>query len=138
MKSLEKEIRITGLSINTTNENNQGMQDIGKLWQEFTKHPVFSKYVAEGCSIYTVYDQYETDETGKYRFTVGIKDLNLSEDFATATIQKGSYHGFKVSPATSENIGKSWYAIWQDKSLNRSFATDFEIYEKEKMTIYIG
>ena len=95
MKSLEKEIRITGLSINTTNENNQGMQDIGKLWQEFTKHPVFSKYVAEGCSIYTVYDQYETDETGKYRFTVGIKDLNLSEDFATATIQKEAITGLK-------------------------------------------
>ena len=137
MTLLTEEIQITGLSIVTTNHNNQGMQDIGKLWQEFSKHPLFSKLMAKGTKVYSVYDEYESDETGGYRVTIGCKNLEAVEGFSAVKIQTGHYKEFKVSPISPENIGDTWQNIWKDQSLKRTFSTDYEVYERDKMSIYV-
>lgn len=141
MTILKDDIIVTGLSIVTTNHNNQGMKDIGQLWQNFLVHPVFSTFAKEGRKIYVVYDQYESDHTGFYRVTIGYKNLEaLAQDakYNTVKIKAGIYKEFEVSPATPEKIGEAWQGIWEDKSLKRSFDTDFEVYKNDQMIINLN
>ena len=140
MKLLKEDISVTGLSIMTTNKNNQAMTDIGKLWKEFSEHHFFSKFVESGSEIYSVYHQYESDETGKYRVTIGCRNIapnDIKEEFSNVKIEAGTYKEYKVKTISPENIGKAWQFIWNDKTLKRAFSTDFELYEKNQMTINI-
>lgn len=62
---------MAGISIRTTNENMQAVNDIGKLWEEFWNKNIFSFTENKKTNkMYGVYTNYEGDFTKPYDFYV--------------------------------------------------------------------
>ena len=60
---------MAGISIRTTNENMQAVNDIGKLWEEFWNKNIFSfTENKKNNKMYGVYTNYEGDHTKPYVF----------------------------------------------------------------------
>lgn len=65
--------KIIGISIRTTNQNNQSQEDLGKLWGQFFRENVFEKIpykISE--DIYSIYTDYQSDYTEGYTTLIGV------------------------------------------------------------------
>lgn len=124
---------IVGVSVRTTNENQQAANDIPKLWGRFFAENIMEKIPNKiDRTIYCVYTGYEKDHTKPYTTVLGCKVENLDnvpDGFVGIVIQKGSYHTFTASGKLSDGITvfKKWVEIW-NTNLKRTFTTDFEVY----------
>lgn len=141
---------IIGIAVETTNANGQAAQDMGALWGQF-----FAQQIANQIStklsddIYMVYTDFESDYTGRYTAIIGHKVLTLNsipEGLIGRTFPTGKYQHFEAKGAMPEAVGTAWQQIWeQDKSLNRAYIADFDVYgsksqneDKSLVDIYVG
>ncbi len=123
---------IVGISIRTTNENNQSAKDIGELW---------GKFVSEGISqnipnkvdetIFCAYTNYESDHLKPYTTVLGCKVKSLDEipEGMTSLEIKGANYKKVITKGDLMKgvIYDSWTKIW-DANLDRAYQTDFEVY----------
>ena len=66
--------KIIGISIQTTNENNQASKDIAALWGRFMEENLLTKIPNKACSdIYSLYTSYEGDHTQPYTTILGCR-----------------------------------------------------------------
>ncbi len=127
---------IIGISVRTTNENNESTQAIGALWgrlyQEGISHKIPNKLSEE---IYAVYSDYKKDHTGKYTTTIGFKVNSLDdipEGLSGVKIEGGDYTPFLAKGTMPLAVVETRQEIWgSDKELNRKYITDFEVYGKK-------
>ena len=125
--------KIIGISIKTTNENNQSQADLGKLWGEFFADNVFDKIPNKVSSeIVAVYTDYKSDFTEDYTTIIGVSVSTLDEiptglvgrEFQSETFQK-----FIAKGEMPKAVVNTWIDIWRrDKELNRKYSYDFEVY----------
>lgn len=102
---------------------------------------------------FCAYTDYESDHTGDYTYFIGeeVGDLSsVPNDFETLIIPAQAYTKFTNGPgAMPQVVREPWFAIWnmssQELAGERSYLTDFEIYddrasehEKIILDIYIG
>jgi len=119
-------------------------KDIGELWGKFFNSAIKEKLgVADSAAIFSVYSDYENEEKGHYRTTIGyaIDDFKkIPNDLGIVTLPAGKYQTYKVKSRAVENIVSAWQAIWATlRSMQpRNFIADCEVYEEDKATIYIG
>lgn len=124
---------IAGLSIRTTNENNQCTQDIGTVWQSFIGDKVMEQIPFPcGQFAYGIYSQYEGDATQPYTFLAGIEVSQQAdvEGIQYTFIPQGKYAKFTVVGDMQQAVGEAWGKIWA-MDLPRAYTYDFEVYHND-------
>lgn len=127
-----EEFFIIGLSIRTTNENEQSAADIPVLWNKFmTENTIENIPNKIDNSIYSVYTEYEKDYTKPYTTILGCKVSsldNIPAGMTGKTIAKETYKQFTAKGNLADGIViQKWIEIW-NTDLNRKYTADFEIY----------
>ena len=124
--------KIIGISIRTTNENNQASTAIAKLWQRFISENIISKIPnkVDEC-IYSLYTDYESDHTRPYTTMLCCKVQNLEN--IPEGMEGKSFNGGNYIKTTAKGdltqglIVNHWSKIFE-MDLDRNYKTDFEIY----------
>lgn len=149
MEQLE-EIKIIGISVETTNENGKAAEDLGNLWERF-----YSDYIPKKVpnkvsnDVYSIYTDYQSDYTGNYTSIIGLKVSNLDsipEGLIGRTFNGGKYQKFVAQGKMPQAVVDTWKEIWsKDGELNRKYTADFEVYgpksqdgENAEVDIYIA
>jgi len=127
-----QKFNIIGVSIRTTNENEQSGKDIPALWDKFISEGIAEKIPNKiNHSIYSVYTDYEKDHTKPYTTILGcvVESLDfIPDEMVGITIETGSYEKFIAKGNLNDGIViNEWIKIW-NSDLDRSFTSDFEIY----------
>jgi predicted transcriptional regulator YdeE len=126
---------IVGISVRTTNQNNQAATDIGGLWQKFMEENIASKIPNKiDNTLYSVYCRYESDYTAPYTTLLGYKVSsieNIPDGFDYIKIADGNYQQFEAKGNLMEGaVYKTWVDIW-NTDLPRAYTTDFEVYDEK-------
>lgn len=143
-------IQIIGISVTTTNEGGQAMQDIGAMWGRFKGQDIHSAIPNKvNGNIYCIYTNYEGDHTKPYDVVLGCQ-VNSIEDIpeglVSHTIDANAYkiYSAKGNLTTGQAVGQKWMEIWE-ADLNRNFKSDFELYSENTVDptdgvveIYVG
>ena len=123
---------VIGISIRTTNENNQSAVDIPALWSRFFTEDIASKIKNKISSdLYCLYTDYEKDYTKPYTTLLGYKVEHLDvipEGLIGRRIPAQQYKVFNASGKLSDNsVFKEWTKIWSS-DIDRAYSGDFEVY----------
>jgi len=142
--------KVIGISVETSNNNGQVMNDLMTLWSRFQTENLLDRIPNQVSSdIYSIYTDYESDHTGKYTCLLGLTVSSLD------TIPEGmvgrEFPGQTVTTFLAEGmlptaVADKWEEIWAaDTELNRSYTYDFEVYgerarnnDQSEVDIYIG
>ena len=124
--------KVIGLSIRTTNENNQALKDIGELWGKLMSENILAQIPNKlDDAVYSIYTQYESDHTKPYTVLLGCKVSNIDiipEGLTGMSFSGGRYTKLTTKGDLNEGIvGKKWGEIW-NMNLDRVFTADFEVY----------
>ena len=142
--------KIIGISVQTTNQNNQAATDLGQLWGRFYQEEI-SKQISnkESDDIYAVYTDYESDYTGSYTAIIGhrVSALYIIPDGLTGLEVKNEKLLRYIAKGEMPNaVVETWKEIWaNDIALYRTYHADFEVYGEKsqqggdsEVEIYIG
>ena len=139
-----KNLMISGLSI-TTNNNDEISEDkakITQLWEDYASDNTYTKTFnkANNTSMYGVYSDYENDQNGNYRVTVGVEVIKPK---GAIIIENQKYLVFSKNGELPQIIIDTWQEIWEyfenNDEYQREFNVDFEKYSKEnEIEIYIA
>lgn len=127
-----KPFAIIGLSVRTTNENEQAAKDISELWNKFLSEDIISKIPNKiSQDIYSVYTEYEKDHTKPYTTILGCKVENIDlvpEGMTGKLFRGGNYTTFTAKGKITEGVVyKAWKEIWE-ADIARAYTADFEVY----------
>lgn len=128
---------IVGISVKTTNQNNQALKDISALWAKFLSQEIATLIPNKlEDSIYSVYLEYDKDHTAPYTTLLGCKVSHLDiipKGMVGKVIPGGNYSKVTAKGSLEEGvIFQAWSNIW-NAGLNRAYTADFEVYgEKAK------
>ncbi len=127
------EFKVIGISVSTTNEGGQSIEDMGALWGKFYSDGISSKIpnkVSE--EVYSIYTDYETDYTGKQTAIIGHKVKSLDEipvGLVGREFKGGKYIKLVAKGEMPDAIVDAWKKVWkEDKELKRRYTADFEVY----------
>lgn len=128
---------VIGISVKTTNKDQQSAQDIGALWGKFMQEQILDKIPNKiDNTVYSIYTDYEGDYTQPYTTVLGCKVSsleNIPEGMVGKTFEGGSYTKFvSKGDLTQGVVFQDWLKIW-NTGLNRNYATDFEVYGERAM-----
>ncbi|MUP39924.1 GyrI-like domain-containing protein [Labilibaculum euxinus] len=124
--------KVIGISVRTTNENEQAATDIGALWNKFMTEGILEKIPNKiDNTIYSIYTEYESDHTRPYTTLLGCKVENLNKipnGMVGKSFEGGKY--IKISAKgdlTKGLIVNEWTKIW-GMDLDRVYTADFEVF----------
>lgn len=123
---------IIGISVRTSNENNQTAQDIGQLWAKFMSEGI-SEEIPNKLSddIFSIYTNYESDHTKPYDTILGCKVSSLDtipNGMVGQSFEGGTFAQFRSKgDVTKGVIYNTWVDIW-NTDLDRLYTADFEVY----------
>lgn len=125
--------KIIGISIITTNKNNQAQQDLGKLWEQFFFENIFDRIPNKVSSeIVSIYTDYKSDYTDEYTTIIGVPVTTLDEipeGLVGRELQSENFQRFTAKGHMPKAVADTWIDIWQkDQELNRKYSYDFEVY----------
>ncbi|MDN3587977.1 GyrI-like domain-containing protein [Pedobacter aquatilis] len=145
-----KNFKIIGISVKTTNQNNQAATDLGQLWGKFYNEQIFNKIPnKESDDVYAIYNNYESDYTGKYTAIIGQRVTSIDdipEGMVGKEINNETLKKYIAKGEMPNAVVEIWKEIWNaDANLNRTYIADFEVYdaksqqgEDSEVEIYIG
>ncbi|MNJ84636.1 Bacterial transcription activator, effector binding domain [compost metagenome] len=124
--------QVIGISVRTTNENNQAATDIAALWGKFMNEKVLETIPNKvDNSVYSIYTEYESDHTKPYTTILGCKVENLDEipdGMIGKSIEGGNYLKMSAKGDLMKGlIINKWIEIW-GMELDRVFTADFEVF----------
>lgn len=127
-----EEIIIAGLSVRTTNENNQAAIDIPALWQQFMSGNYLDIIPHKtDNSIYCLYTDYEKDHTRPYTTILGCRVTSAQDLPHGLTAKRFTADKYKVFTAKGRIadgiVFNEWLNIWK-ADIKRKFTTDIEVY----------
>ncbi|WP_343691588.1 GyrI-like domain-containing protein [Chitinophaga sp.] len=125
--------KIIGISVRTTNKDNQALADIGNLWSRFFAEGIPDKIPnKQSGDIYSIYTDYKSDYTEDYTTLLGMPVTTLDEipeGLTGREFQPEQFRKFVAKGAMPAAVANTWMDIWQrDKELNRKYTYDFEVY----------
>jgi len=128
---------VIGISVRTTNENDQAAKDIPVLWERFMAEGILERIPNKtNNSLYCIYTTYEKDHTKPYTTILGCKVENLNnipDQMAGKTIESASYQKFAAKGNLTQGaVYNEWVKIW-NSDLERTFTADFEIYDERSL-----
>ncbi len=124
--------QVIGISVRTTNENGQAMQDIPALWNRFITENLADHIPGKiSDDLYCIYTDYEKDHTKPYTTILGCRVNSLENIPAGMTGKTFSAASYKIFTAKGNlaqgAVYNEWLKIWNDP-LPRAFTADFEVY----------
>lgn len=130
----EKELSkfyVIGISVRTTNQNNQSQKDIGELWGKYMQGNIAALIPnKESEDTYCVYTDYESDANGKYTTVLGCKVKSLDsvpKGMMGITIPAANYNVYTAKGKLPDCVVNTWMGIWIS-DIARRYASDFDIY----------
>ena len=136
-KVIIENFQLIGISVRTSNQDQQAAQDIPALWSRFMMEKIQEKIPNKlDQEIYAVYTNYEGDHTMPYDAVIGcrVNSLdNIPEGMKGFQFDGGTYE--KIIAKGDLNKGaviNAWMKIWQS-DLDRDYSADFEIYGEKAM-----
>jgi predicted transcriptional regulator YdeE len=125
--------KLIGIATRTTNKNNQAAQDLGKLWGNFFTENIMEKIPNKiSSNIIAVYTDYKNDYTDEYTTIIGVPVSTLNEipnGLIGREFEADNFQQFTAKGAMPNAVVNAWIDIWQqDKTLNRKYTYDFEVY----------
>ncbi len=134
-----EEFYVIGISVRTTNENGQAMQDIPALWGKFVAENLIESIPNKvDFSVYCLYTDYQKDHTKPYTTIIGCKVNSLTvipDGMVAKVIAKGNYTLFSPKGNMQEGlVYNEWMKIWE-ADLPRTFETDFEVYGEKTQNL---
>jgi predicted transcriptional regulator YdeE len=133
MKKVKVEpFKLIGITIKTTNDNEQSNLEIQGLWKRFMEEGILEQIPAKLSSeVYSLYTHYEGDHTQPYSVILGCKVSSLEEipeGMVGEEFEGGTYWQFTYKGDLMQGlIYQAWMEIWE-KELNRDYVADFEIF----------
>jgi predicted transcriptional regulator YdeE len=133
MKKVKIEpFKVIGISVRTTNENDQAAKEIAELWERFMNENVLDSIPnkADG-TVYSLYTDYKGDHTQPYTVILGCRVNNL--DYVPNGMVGRSFNGGNYVKTTARGdlseglIVNEWSRIW-DMNLERDYIADFEAF----------
>lgn len=138
IKVTQEEFSVIGLQIRTTNAKEMsGEGKILGLWERFYSEQIMSK-VSDRIeeTIFAVYHDYESDASGEYALTVGVKvkmGTKPPTGLALVQIPQQNYVKFTTDKGEMPTIVVNcWKQIWDQAAsseLSRKYSADFEVYD---------
>ncbi len=129
-----EEMKVSGLSVRTTNENMQALADIGTTWQKLiTNESLLKRPTRLNEKAIGLYTEYESDFTKPYTFLAGYEVSEHEEkvkELSHFYIQPGKYAKFTVKGDVQKTVIEVWQAVWAT-DLDRAYTTDFEYYHND-------
>ncbi len=127
-----KPFMVIGIKVKTSNLNGQSAQDIGKLWAKFMSEDIAAQIPAKTSDeIYSIYTNYEGDNTQPYDTILGCKVSsldNIPKGMIGQSFEGGQYEKFVcVGDLAQGAVYGTWEEIFA-KGLNRTYVADFEVY----------
>lgn len=128
---------IAGISVRTTNQNNQATIDIEALWERFWGEDIQNKIPNKiSDEIYAVYTDYESDFMECYTTIIGMSVYsieNIPEGLSGLKIDMDYYEKFISKCKMPEAVVKTWLEIWADEDLDsrRAYNADFTVHGKK-------
>ncbi|SHL74109.1 GyrI-like domain-containing protein [Flavobacterium saccharophilum] len=124
--------KIIGISVRTTNENNQAAKDIADLWSRFLNEKVLEAIPNKiDNTVYSIYTEYESDHTKPYTTILGckVKTLNtIPNEMVGKSFEGGNYVKLSAKGDLMKDlIINKWLEIWK-MDLERVFTADFEVF----------
>ncbi|HCU05395.1 MAG TPA: AraC family transcriptional regulator [Coxiellaceae bacterium] len=120
-----------GLSMRTSNANNQSQQDIQALWARFFAEDIKSKIQNRlSDDVFMIYTDYEGDFTKPYICVLGCQVSsfdNAPSELRQLTVPAASYEVYQVDGDYPQSLIQAWQTIWQ-ADLDRAYTADFERY----------
>lgn len=123
---------VIGISVRTTNENNQAATDIGNLWGRFMNNNVLDAIPNKvDNTVYSIYTEYEKDHTKPYTTILGCKVENLNT-IPDGMVGKSFLGGTYLKLSAKGDLMKGliinkWQEIW-NMDIDRMFTADFEVF----------
>lgn len=123
-----------GISVRTTNENNQAMTDIPALWGKFMSEGIKDKIPNKSNdNILCMYTDYEGDHNMPYTTVLGCQVDDLSavpEGMRGITVKGAGFASFIAKGDINQgSVAGCWARIW-DSNLDRAYSADFEVYDE--------
>lgn len=127
-----EQFSVIGISIRTSNENEQAGQDIPALWNKFLTENIAEKIPNKtDNNVYCIYTDYEKDYTKPYTTILGCKVNSLDtipNEMTGKTIDEGNYVRHIAKGSILQGIVfNEWTKIW-NSDLARTYTADFEVY----------
>ena len=130
---------VMGVELRTTYQNNESYSAIPSFWQQQKQNSLFVKIPNKVSSdvILGIYTNYTADFSltrGHYSLVLGCPITKIdviSADMVIKEIPAAKYAVFTAHGPFASAIGKTWMDIWQNKSLERTFTSDFERYDSK-------
>lgn len=124
--------KVIGISVRTTNENNQAAKDIADLWGKFMNDKILEAIPNKiDNTVYSIYTDYESNHTKPYTTILGCRVENLN-DIPNGMIGKSFDGGNYVKLSAKGDLMKGlivnkWTEIWE-MDLDRVFTADYEVF----------
>jgi predicted transcriptional regulator YdeE len=134
----------------TTRTNNalemSGQGRIGPLWHTFMENAEKTlPGVIDHSLTFSIYTNYESDQTGAYDVILGKPASNLNsvpEGLRGIAIPAADYLVFPADSPTPEAIQAAWMAVYEyfagRTNPRRAFTADFERYSADGIHLYIA
>ncbi len=128
----QKPFYVVGISVRTTNKNQQAAKDIPALWQRFMSEKIVEQIPNKSSDeFYAVYTDYESDHTKPYTTIIGCKVSevnNIPEGLVSKKIEAPNYKKYLAKGNLTENVVyNKWLEIWEE-DINRAYTSDYEVY----------
>lgn len=127
--------KIIGISVRTTNQNNQAAKDIAGLWSKFMNDKILEAIPNKiDNTVYSIYTDYQSDHTEPYTTILGCKveNLNTIPDGMTGkSFDGGNYIKLSAKGDVMKDlIINKWLEIWK-MDIDRAFTADFEVFGRK-------
>lgn len=125
--------KLIGISVRTTNQNNQVQEDLGKLWGQFSSENINEEIPNKiSNEILAIYTDYQSNDTEDYTTIIGVPVSTLNEipnGMIGQEFQPENFKKFIAKGEMPKAVDDTWINIWeQDENLNRKYTYDFELY----------
>lgn len=125
--------KLIGISVRTTNQNNQVQEDLGKLWGQFSSENINEEIPNKMSNeILAIYTDYQSNDTEDYTTIIGVPVSTLTEipnGMIGQEFQPENFKKFIAKGEMPKAVDDTWINIWeQDENLNRKYTYDFELY----------
>lgn len=124
--------KVIGISVRTTNHNNQAAKDIADLWSRFLNNNLLEVIPNKiDNTVYSIYTDYERDHTEPYTTILGCKVENLNtipDGMIGKLFDGGNYVKLSAKGDLMKDlIINKWLEIWK-MDIDRAFTADFEVF----------
>lgn len=140
---------VVGLTTKTTNADETSTKNgrIGPLWRNFLSQ---GDHLIPGepdrSAIFSVYTDYESDETGPYTVVLGRSVDNWSGEIPggmkRVELESSQYLVFRAQDRNPESVREAWERVHQhfreQGEFKRKFTADFEEYGPNGVSLHIA